>query len=200
VGYCTDHALTREQRFNVVTVTLTSAPLRHPAARTTAVSSACGVCGTQSLDEVLDPGGAPMLVDGQLDPVMLTQLPDRLREAQRVFDRTGGLHAAAVFSSDGDLLLLREDVGRHNAVDKVVGAAVLAQTPYPADAVLCVSGRVGFDVLAKAVAVRLPVLVAVGAPTSLALDLAERAGVTVCGFARGSRIVVYTHPERVRGV
>jgi FdhD protein len=200
VAYCTDHALTPEQRFNVVTVTLAEPPLRHPATRSTAVSSACGVCGTQSLEEVVSPEAEPLPLLVQLAPEVLTRVPDRLREAQRVFDRTGGLHAAGVFSAAGDLMVLREDVGRHNAVDKVLGAALLARTPYPADAVLCVSGRVGFDVLAKAVAGRLPVVVAVGAPTSLALDLAERAGITVCGFARGSRMVVYTHPERIRGV
>jgi FdhD protein len=200
VAYCTDRALTAEQRYNVVTVTLAKPPARHPGNRSTAVSSACGVCGAQSLDDVFAPDAGPLPVVGSLDPQVVTSCPERLRDAQRVFARTGSLHAAGVFTTGGELVTVREDVGRHNAVDKVLGAALLARTPYPADAVLCVSGRLGFDVLVKAVVGRFPVVVAVGAPSSLALDLAERAGVTVCGFTRGSRFVVYTHPERIDGV
>lgn len=200
VAYCTDRALTAEQRYNVVTVTLAGPPARHPGNRSTAVGSACGVCGAQSLEDVFTPEAGPLPATTPLDPRVVTGCPERLRDAQRVFDRTGSLHAAGVFGADGDLVLVREDVGRHNAVDKVLGAALLTQTPYPADAVLCVSGRLGFDVLAKAVVGRFPVVVAVGAPSSLALDLAERAGITVCGFTRGNRFVVYTGPERLHGV
>jgi FdhD protein len=200
VAYCTDHSLTQEQRFNVVTVTLSSPPRRHPGSRSTTMSSACGVCGTQSLDEVFTPQDPPIPETAPVDPEVVTGLPDALRGVQRVFDRTGALHAAGVFSRDGEVLLVREDVGRHNAVDKVLGAALLAQTSYPPDALLCVSGRLGFDVLVKALVGRFPVVVAVGAPSSLALDLAERAAVTVCGFTRGGRFVVYTHPERIHGV
>ncbi len=200
VAYCTDRALTPEQRFNVVTVTLDRAPRRHPGERSTTMSSACGVCGAQSLDDVYLPQAAPLPVTTTIEPAVVSTLPDRLQEAQRLFRRTGALHAAGVFSPDGDLLVAREDIGRHNAVDKVLGARLLGTASYPSGSILCVSGRVGFDVLVKAVAGRFPVVAAVGGVSSLALDLAERAGVTVCAFARGSRFVVYTRPERLRGV
>jgi len=206
VAYCTDHALSVEERFNVVTVDLDSPPRRTPAVRyegPAAASSACGVCGTESIGDVLGrcmvdrstASGWPAeeaLVAADLVPT----LPDRLREAQRVFDATGGLHAAGLFDADGTPLLVREDVGRHNAVDKVVGARLLAGAS-PGVPVLCVSGRIGFEIVQKAVAARIGVLVAVGAPTSLAVALAERAGLTVVGFARGERFVIYTHPGRI---
>ena len=124
-------------------------------------------------------------------------LPDRLIERQKVFSRTGSLHAAGVFDPGGQLVIAREDVGRHNAVDKVIGARQLGTATYDEDVLLCVSGRIGFDIVTKAVAGRVGTIVAVGGPSSLALELADRAGVTVCGFTRGERFVVYTHPERV---
>jgi FdhD protein len=135
------------------------------------------------------------------DPVrvpatLLGVLPDRLREAQAVFERTGGLHAAALFSPDGDLLVLREDVGRHNAVDKVSGHQLLSGGARGPE-VLVVSGRIGFEIVQKAVASRVVALVAVGAPTSLAVGLAERAGLTVLGWTRDDRAVVYTGAERL---
>lgn len=122
-------------------------------------------------------------------------MPDSLRAHERVFDRTGGLHATGAFSRDGDVLLVREDVGRHNAVDKVAGQLLMERQPLT-DAVLCVSGRVRFEIVQEAVVARVPVVVAVGAPSSLAVDLASRFGVTVAGFARGERMVAYTHPQR----
>jgi FdhD protein len=202
VAYCTDHALTPEQRLDVVTVELTGPPRREPAARyggPTAATSACGVCGTQSIDDVLAllesagtvPAGAPVV-----RAAVLHALPDRLRAEQAVFERTGGLHAAGLFSETGDPLVVREDVGRHNAVDKVVGARLLAGAS-PSAPVLCVSGRIGFEVVQKAVAARVGVLAAVGAPTSLAVDLARQAGLCTVGFVRDGRFVVYSVPERV---
>jgi len=197
VAYCRDRALTREQRYNVVTVVLDRLPVRHPGLRSTSVSSACGVCGAQSLDEVYTPDTDPMPLGRPLAPERVTGLPDLLRERETLFGRTGSLHAAGVFTPGGRALLVREDVGRHNAVDKVLGARQLGHVSYDESAILCVSGRVGFDIVSKAVVGRLPVVVAVGGPSSLALELAERAGMTVCGFARGGRFVTYTHPERL---
>ena len=205
VAYCTDVELAAEQQYNVVTVELEAPPPRHPARRTTTMASACGVCGTESLDEIHAPDAAPLPVRGRLSPHTVTTLPDALLEHQRVFSRTGALHAAGLFDFAGRLLVAREDVGRHNAVDKVLGARQLgtagdADGFADPDLVLCASGRIGFDIVTKAVTGRVPVVVAVGGPSSLAVELAERAGITVCGFTRGERFVVYTCPDRIDGV
>ncbi|MGH3446086.1 MAG: formate dehydrogenase accessory sulfurtransferase FdhD [Nocardioidaceae bacterium] len=197
IGYCVDPELTADQTYNVVTVELGEPPQHSPAERFTSVSSACGVCGTQSLDDVFPQSGTPLGIDETLDGALVAGLPDALREAQPVFSRTGSIHAAGVFDFAGRLVVAREDVGRHNAVDKVLGARLLGATSYDERSVLCVSGRVGFDIISKAAVGRFGVVVAVGGPSSLAVQLAERAGVTVCGFARGKRYVVYTHPERI---
>ena len=200
VAYCTDVDLTPEQEFNVVTVELAGQPRRHPASRSTTMSSACGVCGTESIDEIFTPEDDPIAVRTRVGADIVRALPDRLIERQKVFSRTGSLHAAGVFDPRGELVIAREDVGRHNAVDKVVGARQLGTASYDEDVLLCVSGRIGFDIVTKAVAGRVGTIVAVGGPSSLALDLADRAGVTVCGFTRGERFVVYTHPERITDI
>jgi FdhD protein len=202
VVYCTDEDLTPEQEFNVVTVTL-----RVPARRTvgaryggmTAATSACGVCGTESIDEVFATLGdrPPPDPATSLSWPVVRRLPEAMREQQRLFDRTGGLHAAALFSTDGDLLVLREDVGRHNAVDKVTGARLLAGA-HRGPEVLVTSGRIGFEIVQKAVASGVVGLVAVGAPTSLAVDLARRAGLVLMGWTRDDRTVVYNGAERLR--
>ena len=129
---------------------------------------------------------------------LLAGLPDRLREAQAAFAVTGGLHATGLFNSDGELLCLREDVGRHNAMDKVIGWAFLEHRLPLADAILCVSGRLSFELVQKAAVAGCPILVAVGAPSSLAVDLARDRGLTLCGFARDGRLNVYTEAWRVR--
>jgi FdhD protein len=197
ITYCLDTTLTRDQQYNVVSIDLERPPRRSPAARFTAVSSACGVCGAQSLDDVFSPDEPPMTVGDLVASRLLHTLPDLLLSAQPTFAKTGAVHAAGVFSFDGSLSVGREDIGRHNAVDKVLGARVLGTASYGESSVLCVSGRIGFDIISKAVAGRIPVVLGVGGPSSLAVRLAERAGVTVCGFARGSRYVVYTHPDRI---
>jgi FdhD protein len=197
ITYCIDKTLTDEQRYNVVSVTLTAPPLRPIAARYGSVSAACGVCGKQSIDEVLPVELLLPRTDLRVPVETLLTLPDVLRERQGVFSRTGGLHAAGVFTPQGFDVLVREDVGRHNAVDKVLGARVLGVASYDDSSVLCVSGRVGFDIIAKSIAGGFPLLVAVGAPSSLAIELAEEAGITVCGFVRGQRLVCYTHPDRI---
>jgi FdhD protein len=137
--------------------------------------------------------------DLRVPAAVLVALPDRLREAQRVFDSTGGLHAAGLFDAAGTPLVVREDIGRHNAVDKVVGARVLAGET-PAVPLLCVSGRIGFEIVQKATVAGIGVLAAVGAPSSLAVDLARRAGLCTAGFVRDGRFVVYAAPERLDGV
>jgi FdhD protein len=202
VAYCTDVALNPEQEFNVVTVELGRPPRKAPAERyagLSAASSACGVCGTESIDDVLamcDVRASTRWDGLDLAADVLVAAPDRLREAQKVFDSTGGLHAAGLFDETGAVLVVREDIGRHNAVDKVVGARVLAGRS-PAVPLLCVSGRIGFEIVQKAVVADIGVLAAVGAPSSLAVDLAGRAGLCTAGFLRGNRYVVYSAPERL---
>ena len=162
-------------------------------------SSSCGVCGKASLDAVQTVAchypapGQPVV-----DPAVLYELPNRLRAAQATFDLTGGLHAAALFDTAGNLLLLREDIGRHNAVDKVLGAALAQRMPLPFhNMILMVSGRAGFELVQKATMAGLPMLAAVGAPSSLSIELAEAGGLTLAGFLRGERVNVYTHHERI---
>jgi FdhD protein len=200
VAYCVDRALSQEQRYNVVTVDLDAPPRRHPSSRTTSVSSACGVCGTESLDEVFTPDERPVPVGRTLTPAVIVSMPETLRDKQPIFGRTGSIHATGVFDFDGQLVVTREDVGRHNTVDKVLGARLLGTVDYPDESVLCVSGRMGFDIVSKAVAGRVAAVVGVGGPSSLAVELADRSGITLCGFTRGARFVVYTTPERVVGV
>jgi FdhD protein len=202
VAYCTDVTLSAEEEFNVVTVTLERAPGSAPAERYDGLSSsasACGVCGAQSIDDVLALATvrAPQDWDGlTVAPELVHSLPDRLRTAQKVFDSTGGLHAAGLFDLEGRLLVAREDIGRHNAVDKVVGSRLLTGEP-TAVPLLAVSGRIGFEIVQKAVAAGVGVLVAVGAPSSLAVDLAANAGLCIVGFTRPERFVTYTVPERI---
>jgi FdhD protein len=133
----------------------------------------------------------------RVDTALLARLPDALRAAQRVFDRTGGLHAAGLFTADGELACVREDVGRHNAVDKVVGWAVRERRLPLAGQVLMVSGRASFELVQKASMAGIPLLAAVSAPSTLAADLADEVGMTLVGFLRGDRMNVYTHPDRV---
>jgi FdhD protein len=160
-------------------------------------TASCGICGKASIDEVavrVDPIplGAPVVA-----PAVLLALPDRLREAQAAFESTGGLHAAGLFTPAGELVAIREDVGRHNALDKVIGSQVIARR-LPLNAfVLVVSGRVSFEIVQKAAVAGIPVIAAVSAPSSLAIDAAERLGVTLIGFLRGHRFNVYTHDARV---
>lgn len=198
VAYCVDRALSQQQQYNVVTVELDQAPARHPSSRTTTMSSACGVCGTESLDEVFTPTSAPIPFRATLSPETVSQLPGTMREQQVIFGRTGSIHASGVFDFAGRLIVAREDIGRHNTVDKVLGARQLGTVQFDSDSVLCVSGRIGFDIVTKAVAGGIAAVVGVGGPSSLAVELADRAGVTVCGFTRGRRFVVYTHPDRIQ--
>jgi len=165
-------------------------------ARSFYTSSSCGVCGKGALEAVAVE--APRVEsDLRIDAGILAALPDRLREAQPAFDATGGIHATGLFDAAATLLCLREDVGRHNALDKVVGWAFREGRLPLADAVLCVSGRLSFELVQKASIAGCPILVAVGAPSSLAVELARDRGVTLCGFVRAGRMNVYTEPWRV---
>jgi FdhD protein len=160
-------------------------------------SSSCGVCGKASL-EAVEAVGCALLTDSfRISGELIPQLPDFLMEGQGVFARTGGLHAAGLFDTNGKAGALREDVGRHNAVDKVLGHTVLQKGMPVSDRVLVVSGRSSFEIVQKAVMARVPMIVAVGAPSSLAVDLATRFGQTLIGFARGGGFNVYTGSERV---
>lgn len=198
--HCPDAALDADGKptHNVVEVVL--APGVAPPAREQhrMVSSACGVCGTESVDAVRARCTTDLAADRtRVAAGVLAALPERLRAVQRVFDATGGLHAAGLFSADGDLQCLREDVGRHNAVDKVVGWA-LQQDALPLTGhVLQVSGRASFELVQKAWLAGCPVLAAVSAPSSLAVDLATSAGMTLVGFSRGESFNVYSADERV---
>ena len=173
-----------------------SGPLAHePSSRAFYTTSSCGVCGKGALEEVAvhAPPAAPGPV---VSPELLAQLPDRLR--QPTFERTGGLHATGLFTDTGEPIAVREDVGRHNAMDKVIGWALRAGILPLHGRILCVSGRLSFELVQKAAVAQAPILVGVGAPSSLAVRLADDRGMTLAGFARGRRVNVYTGTERVR--
>jgi FdhD protein len=165
-------------------------------ARSFYTSSSCGVCGKGALEAVAVEA-AHVDADLRVAASVIASLPDRLRASQPGFEVTGGLHATGLFASDGELLCLREDVGRHNAMDKVVGWAFREGRLPLSGSVLCVSGRLSFELVQKAAVAGCPILVAVGAPSSLAVELGRDRGVTLCGFVRGGRVNVYTEPWRV---
>jgi FdhD protein len=185
--------LTDDLAANIVEV---DGPLTHePQTRRFYTTSSCGVCGKGALEEVAV-HSEPAPAGPVLDRALLAALPDGLR--QPGFERTGGLHATGLFDRNGELLYSREDVGRHNAMDKVIGRALLDGLVPLTDRALCVSGRLSFELVQKAAVAGAPILVGVGAPSSLAVSLADDRNMTLCGFARGGRVNVYTHPERVR--
>ena len=186
--------------FNIIDASVTGGGVLLAAERTRTVytTSACGVCGLASIDAVRTATAFPILPVGLTVPAaVVAALPDRLRAAQRLFDSTGGVHAAGLFDADGALLVLREDVGRHNAVDKVVGWALREGRLPLSRAVLQVSGRASFELVQKARMAGIPMLAAVSAPSSLAAELAEDAGITLVGFSRGDGFNVYAHGHRI---
>jgi FdhD protein len=194
VAYCLEGE--REQEYNVVTVKLRRPVDLRGHERAFVANASCGLCGKTSLEQVEQ--RCPRAGDGPtVSRSVIGTLPDRLRDAQDVFDVTGGLHAAARFTVDGALIALREDVGRHNALDKLVGNALLERELPLARDVLMVSGRVSFEIVQKAAMAGIPVLCAVSAPSSLAVEAANRLGQTLVGFVRGETANVYSHPERI---
>ncbi|MCB0215379.1 MAG: formate dehydrogenase accessory sulfurtransferase FdhD [Caldilineae bacterium] len=199
LAYCADAELTEEERFNVVTVTLRqglTVDLRQ-LERHFFTTSACGVCGKASLDQLDLRGLAPVKDGPRVTPELLTSLPATLRAAQGLFEETGGLHAAGLFDTQGRLIALREDVGRHNALDKLIGWALQEGRLPLSEHIVLVSGRASYELLQKGLAAGLPILCAVSAPSSLAVDLARRFGMTLVGFLRDGRFNVYTGLERI---
>jgi FdhD protein len=198
IRYCVERGA-EAQRYNVVSVHLAPGAAFDPASvqRNFYVSSSCGVCGKASIEAALGPACGGVAGAMEVAPEVLLSLPPKLRAAQPLFERTGGLHAAGLFDADGGLLRAREDVGRHNAVDKLVGSALLARELPLAERILMVSGRTSFELVQKAARAGAAVLAGVSAPSSLAVELAERAGVTLVGFLREAAFNVYSHPERI---
>ena len=194
IRYCAD-----DQRYNVVTADLRMAALPDLDGfeRYGTISSACGVCGTATLDRLERDGLRPVPRGHVIEPATLASLPTALRDGQAVFAETGGLHAAGLFDLGGDLVQVREDVGRHNALDKLVGWGFLEDRLPLDDRVLLLSGRASFELVQKAVVAGIGIVAAVSAPSSLAIETASRFGVTLVGFLRGERFNVYTHPERI---
>lgn len=192
----------QENTYNVLDISLAQGvPLPDPeAARRFYTTSSCGVCGKASIDAVRTVSQHPVHDDDiEVGPEQIASFPDRLRAEQAAFDKTGGLHAAALFDADtGEMLVLREDVGRHNAVDKVVGWALLNDRLPLRRQILQVSGRASFELVQKAAMAGIPMLSAVSAPSSLAAELADESGVTLIGFVRGRTMNIYTHAHRVR--
>ncbi|GAA2107054.1 formate dehydrogenase accessory sulfurtransferase FdhD [Actinomadura alba] len=196
ISYCTDVDV--EQQYNIVNVTLDELPDLPGLDRHFATTSACGVCGKESL-EALKIRGCPVLGSGpSVDAETVYGLPDALRKAQGLFESTGGLHAAGLFGADGSLVCVREDVGRHNAVDKLIGWALMSGRLPLSDHVLMVSGRTSYEIMQKALAAGIPVVCAVSAPSSLAVSLAEEFGMTLVGFLRNRRFNIYAGAERVK--
>jgi FdhD protein len=201
INYCRKGEVDEEQRYNIVNVELRAGidPDLHTLERHFYTNSSCGVCGKASL-EALEIRGCPVLPPGPtVTAELVYSLPDQLRRAQGLFDVTGGLHAAGLFDSSGRLVALREDVGRHNAIDKLVGWALLQDRLPLSDHIMMVSGRSSFEILQKCVAAGAPIVCAVSAPSSLAVDVARRFGVTLVGFLRGRRFNVYAGEERIAG-
>jgi FdhD protein len=194
IAYCLNGE--GEQEYNVVTVRMRRPVAAEVTARRFVTSSACGVCGKATLDD-LEVRCDPVAPGPRVPASVVRALPTRLAEHQRLFGETGGLHAAARFAATGELVAVREDVGRHNALDKLVGAALLERVLPLHDEILLVSGRLSFELVQKAAIAGLAVLCAVSAPSSLAVATAERFGQTLVGFLRDDRFNIYAHPERV---
>lgn len=199
--YCAGGPAGEENTYNIVDVTLAPhvPPMEAALERNVLTTSACGLCGKTSIDSVRTMSSYPVMDDPlTLRDEQLVDFPVRLRDAQKVFDKTGGLHAAALFNPDtGEMLALREDVGRHNAVDKVVGWAIQENLLPLRGLVLMVSGRSSFELTQKAIMAGIPVLASVSAPSSLAVDLARESGLTLIGFLRGDSFVMYSGEHRV---
>src|SRR2546426_3392420 len=193
IAYCPDEE--QPELKNVVNVVLTDTGRRIESSRRLWSNSSCGLCGKATLDaihQVCRPITSAISVPYDV----LYSLPSGLRDAQANFDRTGGIHAVALFDAQGRLVLLREDIGRHNAVDKVLGAALMGRFPTE-DMVMMVSGRLGFEIAQKALMAGIPIVASISAPSSLAVELANDFGMTAIGFLRGHSMNVYSHPERV---
>ena len=200
ISYCLDSDIDQTQHYNIVNVELRARSLPDLSAFTRLFSGygACGICGRESI-EALEARGLDIIDDSTtVAPDILYELPERMRAAQPIFERTGGLHATALFNASGELLVLREDIGRHNAFDKIVGEAFLSDKLPLKGRIALVSGRASFELVQKAIAAQIPIIASISAPSSLAVDLSRRFGITLVGFLRGRRANVYAAKERVR--
>ncbi len=199
ISYCLDATVEREQRYNIVNVAIHSSSLPDLVRleRHFTITSACGVCGKASL-EALRVYCAQLPPGPTVAPAIITSLPEQLRATQDQFAATGGIHAAALFTAAGQLVALREDVGRHNALDKLIGWALLNNRLPLHDHIVLVSGRSSFEIVQKCVSAGVPLIAAISAPSSLAIDTAREFGATLVGFVRGERFNVYAGAERVR--
>jgi len=193
IAYCPDEE--QPELKNIVNVTLIESTRRFVPGRKTWASSSCGLCGKATIESIRA-SVLPVRSEARIERQVAGDLPRRMRERQTNFQRTGGIHAAGLFETSGGLLLIREDLGRHNAVDKTLGAALKAAVP-AVDAVLMVSGRLGFEIAQKAAAAGIPIVASVSAPSSLAVELAADLGITAVGFVRDGSMNIYSHPERI---
>jgi FdhD protein len=199
IEHCRDEQA--ERAANVVNVTLTGSSLENlegalAERRQTVTNASCGMCGRLTIDSLMT--NLPALeTTGRIPAATIRMMPERLRSAQHVFDETGGLHAAGLFDRDGALMAMAEDVGRHNAVDKVIGRMMMQDALPLVERLLFVSGRTSFEIVQKAFLAGIPLVASVSAPSSLAIELAGEAGITLVGFVRGDRFNIYTYPERI---
>ncbi len=200
INYCVDPAVDPEQRYNIVNVDLRSNTLLLDTTRFErhfTMNSSCGVCGKANLEALADAGVKPIQDDVRVSMSTIYALPDRMREAQKTFASTGGLHAAALFAADGTFVAAREDIGRHNALDKLTGWAFMNLHIPLAQRILFVSGRASYEILQKAAVARIPIVCAISAPSSLAVDVAREFNITLLGFVRGERANVYSCEDRI---
>ncbi|RCJ17599.1 formate dehydrogenase accessory protein FdhD [Nostoc minutum NIES-26] len=199
ISYCVDESVDGEQRYNIVNVELRQGliPDLQPLERHFYTNSACGVCGKASLEGLRLRGYPEIFPNLMVTSEIIYSLPERLRAAQSIFTATGGLHAAAVFDTQGQLLNLQEDVGRHNALDKLIGTALLSEELPLNNHILMVSGRSSFEILQKSTAAGIPIVCSVSAPSSLAVSVAQEFGITLIGFLRGERFNIYSGLERI---
>lgn len=202
ITHCVDRTVEIENRYNIVNVELSTDELPNLTSleRHFYTTSACGVCGKTSLESLRLRGFPPIPKTLEISPEILYKLPEKLRASQGIFTATGGLHAAALFNPEGELLALREDVGRHNALDKLIGWALISGELPLHNYIIMVSGRSSFEILQKCLAAGVEIVCAVSAPSSLAVALAEEFGITLIGFLRGEKFNVYAGIERLRTI
>ena len=200
ISYCVDPKVDGKQRQNIINVSLKSElnPNLTTLERHFLTTSACGVCGKASIESLQIKGFSAIPLELEVSPEIIYSLPDKLNTAQRVFKSTGGLHAAGLFNSEGKLLKLREDVGRHNALDKLIGSEFLAGQLPLNNLMVMVSGRSSFEILQKCITAGLPIVCAVSAPSSLAVEIAKRFNITLVGFLRGRKFNIYSGVERIK--
>ena len=195
ICYC-DLPLDVTQKYNIVTVTL-KVPVPSNRQRQKTIDSACGVCANTTLEEIGLSFDKSDILPIEVGINVVLGLPAKLRKQQRYFNTTGGVHAVGLFSQSGELKYIREDVGRHNALDKVLGACVLAGYRDLSNCIIVLSGRVAYELINKAARAKVPTIVAIGAPSSLAVKLSNRAGITLCGFTSDTTVNIYTYPSRI---